>query len=232
MKEFSLALKRKGKKMKVIARNIDSLNLFTGFLEKEKNKPLTQVTKSDILDYIKKIETEKKSAKGILYVLMNYFKFLNNENLFQFTRELREVRTSQTRRIFPLNGFLDIKTDYVDKLAQIGIRNVEQMLKAGKTKNQRAELAKKYDIPEKAILELVKLSDLTRIGYIKTKLTRLYYNSGLDSPRKIACFKADELHDFFVDYIKKSNWNGMIPNLKDLKNNIASAKKLSEFVEY
>ena len=105
------------------------------------------------------------------------------------------------------------------------------MLKMGKTKKQREKLAKQLNIPEKAILEIVKLSDLTRLGYVKAKLTRLYYNSGLDSPQKIAEFKPDELHSFFVKFVEETNWNGMVPNPGDLVSNIASARKLEIVVE-
>jgi len=105
------------------------------------------------------------------------------------------------------------------------------MLKAGNTKVKREKLSQQLDIPEDAILELVKLSDITRLGYVKTKLTRLYYNAGLDSPQKIAAFEPDELHAFFVKFVKESKWDGMVPNPKDLVGNIASARKLKIVVE-
>jgi hypothetical protein len=117
------------------------------------------------------------------------------------------------------------------KLEKIGIKNVEQMLDAGKTKKQREKLAQKLGIPEEAILELVKLSDLTRIGHVKVKLTRLYYNAGLDSPLKVAEFEPDKLHDFFKKFVEESGWDGMVPNLKDLVNNIENARKLKKVVE-
>jgi hypothetical protein len=86
-------------------------------------------------------------------------------------------------------------------------------------------------ISEAGILELVKLSDITRLGYVKRKLARLYYEAGLDSPAKIAAFKPQQLHDFFVKFVAESGWKGMVPNPKDLANNIKSARKLSEIVE-
>jgi hypothetical protein len=105
------------------------------------------------------------------------------------------------------------------------------MLDAGKKKKQREELSKQLEIPEDAILELVRLSDITRMGYIKTKLSRLYYDSGLISPEKVAKFEPDELHAFFTKFVNESGWDGMIPNPADLVNNIRSAKKLKKIVE-
>jgi hypothetical protein len=105
------------------------------------------------------------------------------------------------------------------------------MLDAGKTKKQRVKLAQELGIPEEVILELVRLSDLTRIGHVKAKLTRLYYNAGLDSPLKVAEFEPEELYDFFEKFVEESGWDGMVPNLKDLVNNITNARKLKKVVE-
>ena len=164
-------------------------------------------------------------------MLMNYFTFTEDDKLFKCARSLRKERTQKTRRVFPIKEFLDINQDYVKKLAKIGIKNVEEMLDAGKTKNKREQLANQLDIPEEAVLELVRLSDLTRLGYVKAKLTRLYYNAGLDSPQKIARFEPDELHAFFVRFVEESGWNGMVPNPKDLRGNVKSARKLKKIVE-
>ncbi|MFW9853222.1 MAG: DUF4332 domain-containing protein, partial [Candidatus Thorarchaeota archaeon] len=205
---------------------------FANFLKEEKNRDLVDVEISDVDLYVEKIEKKQKaSAKGFLYVLMNYFKFIDDEELLKHTANLREARTKKTRRIFPLKDFYQVNREHVQKLANIGIKNVEQMLEAGKTIKQRKELAQQLAIPEKGILELVELSDITRIGYVKSKLAKLYHSAGFDTPTKIAKFTAEELYDHFKQYIEKSGWDGMVPNPSDLENNIKSAKKLEEFVE-
>ncbi|MGC9367146.1 MAG: DUF4332 domain-containing protein [bacterium] len=185
----------------------------------------------DIKAYVDEIEKEKKSAKGTLYVLMNYFKFKEDNDLLKYTSRLRRSRTEKTKRIFPICKFMGIDKNYVKKLENCGIKNVEQMLEEGKTGKQRDELSKKLGIPKQAILELVKLFDLTRLGYVKTKLTRLYYDAGLDSPEKIAKFKPDELHELFVKFVKQSGWDGIIPHPGDLASNIENAKKLKKIVD-
>ena len=162
---------------------------------------------------------------------MNYFHFRGDKDLLSHARTLRDERTKKTRRIFPIKEFLNINQDHIKKLAAIGIKNVEQMLEKGRTKKQREQLSKQLNIPEEAILELVKLSDITRIGYVKRKLSRLYYDAGLESPAKIAEFEPQQLHEFFVRYVEESGWDGMVPNPKDLVNNIKSARRLSRIVE-
>jgi len=229
--EFRKYLKQRGKKPAVIDRNLGVLKNFISYLLEKREKNFDDVTTDDIDAFIMEIESRKRSAKGFLYVLMNYFHFLGNKELLHHTKALRDKRTKKTRRIFPIKEFLNINQDYVKKLAAIGIKNVEQMLEKGKAKKQREQLSNQLDIPEEAILELVKLSDITRIGYVKKKLSRLYYDAGLDSPAKIAEFEPKQLHEFFVKYVEESGWDGMVPNPKDLVNNIKTARKLSKIVE-
>ena len=229
--EFRKYLKRRGKKPAVVDRNVGVLKDFISYLLEKREKNLDGVTTGDIDAFVMEIENRKQSAKGYLYILMNYFHFLGNKDLLRHAATLRDGRTRKTRRIFPIKEFLNINQDYVKKLAAIGIKNVEQMLKKGKTKKQRKQLSKQLGIPKDAILELVKLSDITRVGYVKKKLSRLYYDAGLDSPAKIAEFEPQQLHKFFVRFVKESGWDGMVPNPKDLVSNIKSARKLSKIVE-
>jgi hypothetical protein len=218
--EFRKYLKRRGKRPAVVDRNVGVLKDFISYLLEKRDKDLEGVTTEDIDAFVTEIEGKKQSAKGHLYVLMNYFHFLGNKDLLQHTNTLRDERTKKTRRIFPIKEFLNINQDHVTKLAAIGIKNVEQMLEKGRTKKQREQLSKQLEIPEEAILELVKLSDITRIGYVKKKLSRLYYDAGLDSPARIAEFEPKQLHEFFVRFVEESGWDGMVPNPKDLVSNV------------
>lgn len=229
--EFRKYLKRRGKKSSVADRNVRVLRGFISYLHEKRERSLDNVTASDIDAFVLEIESKKQSAKGYLYVLMNYFHFLDKKDLLQHTNALRDKRTKKSRRIFPIKEFLNIDQDHVKRLAAIGIKNVEQMLERGNTKKQREQLSKQLDIPEDAILELVKLSDITRIGYVKKKLSRLYYDAGLDSPAKIAEFEPKQLHEFFLKFIEESGWDGMVPNPKDLVGNIENARTLSKIVE-
>ncbi|MCK4972870.1 MAG: DUF4332 domain-containing protein [Candidatus Heimdallarchaeota archaeon] len=231
--DFRKFLKRKGKKPDVVERNVLAVKKFRSYLFEERKKKLDEATSEDIIVYVETIEKEKKqSAKGSLYVLMNYFNFINDETLLSVTRDLREERTKKSRTIFPIREFLNINPSYVKKLEEIGIKNVEQMLHSGKTVKQRKALSEQLAIPKEKILELVQLSDITRMGYVKTKLSRLYYDSGLDSPLKVAKFEPEELYKHFKKFIEETGWDGMIPNPKDLVWNIKNAKSLKQIVEY
>jgi len=226
--EFRNYLKKKGKKAEVIDRNVLAVRKFTDFLGKE----IHQVAKKDVDSYIEEIEKkQKKSAKGALYVLMNYYKFSEDKEMLSYVAKQREERTKKTRRIFPLKEFFEVNQEHVKKLATVGIRNVEQMLEAGKTIEQRNQLSQQLSIPEEGILTLVELSDITRIGYVKSKLAALYHKAGFDTPTKIAKYNPEELHAYFVKFTEETSWEGMVPNPSDLVHNIESAKKLKDIVE-
>lgn len=228
---FEIFLKKQRKKPNVVLNNLKAVKIFSEYLRQERHKGLDEAKSEDIEAYVESIEQGKKSAKGQLHCLVNFFNFTKNDELLRCVSSLRQARMKKTKRVYQLKNFLNIDQEYIKKLATTGIKNVEQMLDAGKTKEQREYLAKQLDIPQEAILELVKLSDLTRLGYVKAKLSRLYYNSGLDSPEKIAKFEPGELHAFFVKYVKESGWDGMVPNPKDLIANVNSARKLKKVVE-
>ena len=226
--EFRRFLKKKGKKPNVVDRNISSVIKFVDFI----GKKIDLVSKEDVEKYVSYIEKEKKtSAKGALYVLMNYYKFTEDKEMLSYVAKLREERTKKSRRIFSLKEFYEVNMEVVNKLARIGIKNVDQMLETGKTIKQRKELSKQLDVSEKDILELVELSDITRIGYAKSKLAKLYHTAGFDTPTKIAKYTPEELYKHFKEYVDSSGWDGMVPNPSDLVNNIESAKKLKEIVE-
>ena len=215
----------------MVDRNLGVLKDFTSYLRKERAKNLDGVGTDDVDAFVMEIEATKQSAKGKLYVLMNYFHFAGDEELLHHTKALRARRTMRTRRAFPIKEFLNVNQAHVKKLAAVGIKTVDQMLARGKAKKQREQLSRQSGVPEDAILELVKLSDIARIGYVKRKLARLYYQAGLDSPAKIAEFEPEQLHALFVKFVEESGWDGMVPNPKDLINNIKSARKLSRIVE-
>lgn len=97
--EFKKFLKRKGKKVDVVERNCQALKKFVAFLHSDRNTDLVSVSQEDIEAYIDQIEKKNQSAKGSLYVIMNYFRFIGNKKLLNFASSLREERTQKSRRI-------------------------------------------------------------------------------------------------------------------------------------
>ena len=62
-------------------------------------------------------------------------------------------------------------------LTSVGIKNKQQLFARAKTKRDRAELSKLAYVPNAELLELVKLSDLTRINGVGPVFVRLFYEA-------------------------------------------------------
>ncbi len=226
-------LKKSGRKSNVAEKYIKFVHGLENYLKSNKlNMEKESITKAHLINYITKLENHsKKPARTELYALMQYFKATNNDPMFKVARELREGRKTK-KSPFLLKKILDIDPEYIKKLDKVGIKNTEHMLNIGSTVNQRKALSQKVKVPYNVILELVKISDLIRLGYVKEKLTRLYYNAGVQTPQELSKWDPIELHNHFKNYIGKAGWDGMVPYVSDLKNNIARAKKLESKVEY
>jgi hypothetical protein len=136
------------------------------------------------------------------------------------------------RNPFRLREFRGVKSEHVERLAAAGIKTAEQMLAAGQTAEKRTALAQDTGIPEAAILELVKLSDLARLPGVKGIRARLYYDAGVDCVEKMAACKTGALLALTAEYVERTGFNGLAPLPKEVSSTIANAKRLPRIVEY
>ncbi|MFW9855383.1 MAG: DUF4332 domain-containing protein [Candidatus Thorarchaeota archaeon] len=231
---FEKYLKETGRKPNVIKRYLSIVAAFEEFL-KSKLLAIQDVNNAgptDLEEYVESYEQQsRKSARTVLYAFMQYFKAFENSKMVMVAQELREPRKAK-RGPFPLKEFLGINPDDLLKLAEIGIKNIDQMRNAGKTFRLRSELAEKANVPYASILELVHLSDLERIGYVKKKFTRLFYNFGIKTPEDLGKCHPDELHESLKAFVVKSGWDGITPFKSDLTNYINRAKQLPKIIDY
>jgi hypothetical protein len=136
------------------------------------------------------------------------------------------------RNPFRLREFRGVEPEHVEKLAVAGIKNAEQMLAAGQTAEKRAALVQDTGIPEEAILELVKLSDLARLPGVKGIRARLYYDAGVDCVEKMAAWDAQALLALTAEYVERTALDGIAPLPKEVSSTISNAKRLPRIVEY
>ena len=73
---------------------------------------------------------------------------------------------------------------------------------------------------------------MARIPGVKKIRARLYYEAGLDTLEKMAACGTEGLIKNSVNYIKKTNFKGIPPTLKEAENTVIMAKYLKQFVEY
>lgn len=131
---------------------------------------------------------------------------------------------------FLLKDFRGVNPDYIARLEKMGIKKAGQILSAGQTPEKRADLAKASGVPEDAILELVKLSDLARLPGVKGIRARLYYDTGVDTVEKLAAWEPEALLAMTADFVEKSGFDGIAPLPKEISSTIANARDLPRLV--
>jgi len=229
---FQKFLKRGGRSSSAAKRVIAQVLAYEQYLREERNRnELDEASPEDLEAFVTRIEEKKKgAAKKSLHGIRYYYEFCSNPEMRSLAAKLRQQRIKQTP--FLLKDFRGINPVHIEKLAAIGIRNVDQMLEAGRTSKKRHDLSTKTSIPAEAILELVKLSDLTRIFGVKSIRARLYYDAGIDTVNKMAKWNPNKLRTMLIDFVKRTGFNGIAPLPKEAEFTVKEAQRLPKIIEY
>jgi predicted flap endonuclease-1-like 5' DNA nuclease len=135
----------------------------------------------------------------------------------------------KTMKIIDIEG---IGPAYAAKLAKIGIRSVESLLKNGASDKGRKEIAKATGITHTLILEWVNRADLYRIKGIGSQYSDLLEKAGVDTVVELSNRVAVNLYAKMVEVNKAKNLVNGMPGVKNVKKWIAQAKKLPRIVTY
>jgi len=228
---FGKFLKRGGRSQSATKRFVSQVGEFERYLrEKQDCKELDSAKSEDLEAFVSCTEEKRRdSARNYLHSIGYYYEHSSNEEMCNFARKLRRQRITQ--KPFPLRDFRGTNPAHVEKLAALGIRNVKEMLEAGRTHKEREKLSANTGIPTKEILELVKLSDLARLQGVKSIRARLYYDAGVDTIEKMAKWDPKELRVMLIDFVEKTHFNGIAPLPKEAESTVAEAKKLPIIIE-
>jgi predicted flap endonuclease-1-like 5' DNA nuclease len=229
---FRKYLKQKGKKDHVVEDLIKRWTVFKNFLLQQRKSSIADSSKADILAFLEKTEGNESNINNNLRAIGLYYRFISRPDLSAYASDLRQQRISSAKKSLPLKAFKGVNRNFIKTLADNGIVNANQMLEFGKTPAGRQELSEKTGIPIAALLELVKLSDLSRIPGVKTIRARLYYDAGVDTVEKMAGWKPEELHAHMLEFVKRTGFRGIPPLPKEVKSTIETARKLPKLVEY
>ncbi|PWB55466.1 MAG: hypothetical protein C3F13_04090 [Anaerolineales bacterium] len=140
--------------------------------------------------------------------------------------------TNKKRNPFKLKDFHSVDPKHIARLEAVGVKTADQILKAGRTSPGRSDLAARAGIPPEAILELVKLSDLSRLPGVKGIRARLYYAAGVDTVEKLAGYEPDELLRLTSEYVHCTGFPGIAPLPKEVSSTILNARNLPKLVEW
>jgi len=231
---FRKFLKRKGKAPETVDRIVSNVQAYARHLQDHRQgKHLDQAKVSDLEAYVIWVEQDmKQSATTALWSLIPYYQFTQNQELELKASVLREIRIAKKRKPYPLTKFMGVDPEHVSKLSEQQIRNVKQMLKEGRTPQQRTDLAAQVSIPLEAIEDFVRLSDLSRIFGVKGIRARLYVSMGIYSIPMMAKWNPEELRLKATEFVEKTGFEGVPPLPKEAAHSVATAKSLPKLVEW
>lgn len=144
---------------------------------------------------------------------------------------LREINSIQPKPN-KIKDFIGISTESISNLEKIGIKDTVKLFDKGLTPESRKELAAITNINEDEILELAKLTDLSRIKWVGTTLARMLYDIGIDTVGKASRADYIELHKKINQINKERNYYKGQIGLHDMKLFVEAAKDVTLEIAY
>ncbi|MGY5864394.1 MAG: DUF4332 domain-containing protein [Candidatus Thorarchaeota archaeon] len=227
---FRIYLKKNKKSKSAIESILEIAREYEGFLIEE-GIELDTAQSEDLENFVLWVEENlKEKANRRLWGITVFYKFLQNDKMANVAGSLRGKRIK--RQPFRLGKFRGVDLEHVRKLESFGIENVEQMIEQGNTPEKRKTISKETNVPQEAVLEFVKLSDLTRLGAVRTVRARLYHDSGVDTIDKMAQYTSVELRNYLTGWIEETGFDGIAPLPKEAASAVEAAKRLPRLVEF
>jgi len=229
LEEFQKYLRAKGKQ----AQLADELVKMVASVEARSGKNLNEIKTGELVCLLTELEHQKEgSGKKAARAVGLYLKMTGQSDAAAAAQAFREEVIAGQRSPLLLKKILNIAPEALERLRRMGIVNAQQILAHGRTKTQRETLSHQSGLPYTAVLELVKLSDLSRIFGVKGFRARLYYAAGVDYPAKLSRWDPQELCTMLVKFITRTEFPGIAPLLKEARFTVEEAKTLPEVIEY
>ena len=118
------------------------------------------------------------------------------------------------------------------RLAEMGIIDAGQLLKACATPAQRSDLARQVEVEPSVILALGNRADLARVRGIAGVYADLLERAGVDTVRELATRRADHLFEKLTEVNEAQKITGAPPTQGQVEKWIAQAKKLPPALTY
>ncbi|HOA06585.1 MAG TPA: DUF4332 domain-containing protein [Spirochaetota bacterium] len=152
---------------------------------------------------------------------------VSDEYLAILLRELKSILPASVK----LNEFHWISDNTIKKINAIGIRNSRELYEKFWKSKDRKDFVNVTGIDEKDIVELLKLSDLTRIQWVNSTFAHVLFLAGFDTVRKVSDASPE---DMFTKVTQKNIelklYKGNI-GLNDMKLCIEAAKLIDAEIE-
>ena len=186
------------------------------------------------LDYFKCIGIN--NVKELIWILKKKDKIEELSKLDNLSGDYLKILLRELNSTLPkpnkISEFSGISKEIPLKLAKIGIKNTKNLYDKVITKADREELAKTTGINKMEVLELTKLTDLSRIKWAGVNFARMLYDIGFDTVEKASKADPVDLHKRINEINKeKGIYKGHI-GLNDIRIFVDAANEVPQEIEY
>jgi hypothetical protein len=214
-----------------------SLEKFRHILETSELLPSRRILKEKIPERFAILEGMRirnlKALTGALSTNKKIERFSQESGLPQDYLEILKRQTKiYTPYPIPLKKIPGIAPEYIERLAAIGIKQTKQLFERAKSAKDRAELSGLADVPGEALLELVKMSDLARAGWVGPIFARLIYEAGADTLDELSKRSPEALFERLRAVNEEQKLTKGSFTAKDIASCIEIAKELPKVIEY
>ncbi len=146
---------------------------------------------------------------------------------------LRRRINVYTPKPVSLSKFPGVDAEHIECLAAVGIKQTRQLFERTQSAQDRAALSNLTGVPGDALLELVKLSDLSRASYVGPAFARVIYEAGADTIGKLADCSPEELcANLRAVNEEQEITKAAMPSVEDISACVEIWKKLPRAIEY
>jgi len=124
---------------------------------------------------------------------------LTIEYLTLLNREAKSYLSKPIR----LDKFPGVRTEYLKRLDDVGIRNTRQLFVEAQDKSRRERLSKETGIPIDILNQLVGLSDLSRLYGVGPVFARMIYDVGIRSVAEFVEYTAEDFIRIYEEQTRK-----------------------------
>ena len=131
-----------------------------------------------------------------------------------------------------IKELIGIDTGAVERLHEVGVSTLEQLLEQGATSTARMHLADQTGLDDASVKQWVHQADLMRVKGVGPELAHLLCQVGVFTAPKLAYRSTDALHADLVECNQSVRAMRQLPGVAELHEFITSAKTLPKLVRH
>ena len=233
---FRTFLRKQRRSQGTVEQCVRLTGVFEAYLgEHRVGRGLDEAQPEDLEAFVSWKKRQRESVNSYLWAIHRYYEYTSNELMRRLAADMRQQEIAKgrgRRRSLRLKDIQGVAAEQIEKLAAIGVADVEGLLETGRTNEEREELSRRSGVPLDDIVGLVKLADLTRIVDIKGLRVRLLYEARVDTVEKVSRYDAEGLRERLIEVNEERQILKRHPTLVETRYWVSQAKTLRKAVEF